>query len=140
MTPEDDQIYQRAKPAMQWRRIIRSEYAQLVRACESSSEADRLLDRAYDAALSGERRHRRGTGRPRARLSCDDTARWFILKWVCEPRAERTGNAWRFASLREDAFLGYALRDWLDEQGRYPFSEQAESTELEYVGGIIRRD
>jgi hypothetical protein len=140
MTPEDDQIYQRAKPAMQWRRIIRSEYAQLVRACESSSEADRLLDRAYDAALSGERRHRRGTGRPRARLSCDDTARWFVLKWVAEERPERQGTALSFAFLREDAFCGYAIRDWLDKNNRYPFEGLPDSTGLEYVGGIIRRD
>lgn len=76
-----------------------------------------LVDRAYDAALAGEKQHNRG--RPssvrRAQASHDIRAKYFVVKWASEPFKAGHGSMdyYQASQIRDDAFLAYALRDKL---------------------------
>jgi len=106
----------------------------LERACDPSREASDLLRKAFEAALEGERQHRKGAPycvSHEARISSQDAARFFVLKWVCEGSPKKVSFR-EAAQLRPDAFLGYALRCYLDEEKRYPFETTPEAANFDY--------
>jgi len=88
-------------------------YTALARVAEGHTEADRLLQRAYQAALEGERIHRKlGRGLNRYRLSADMTARYFVIKWFREPG--KVKDALDATRLRTDCLYASALRNLLE--------------------------
>ena len=105
----------------------------LERACDSSREASGLLWNAFEAALEGERLHRRAAPSRSIRplISAQDAARFFVIKWVCEGKTEKVTFR-EAAQLRPDAFLGYALRCFLDEEKRFPFEVTPEVAGFDY--------
>lgn len=90
--------------------LIDAAYRALDRACdESGDEAQRLITKAYYAALEGERRHRRfGAGLGGYRMSADTAARWFVVKWFVDPG--KVTNARQACQLRLDCLYASALR------------------------------
>lgn len=96
--------------AKQIRATIQTAFAALERACdEHGGDAPRLLSKAFDAALDGEKRHRRfGAGFGAYRQSAETAAKWFCVKWFLDPG--KVTNALEAASLRLDCLYASALR------------------------------
>lgn len=98
-------------------------YRALERICAHSTEADRLLTRAYQAAYDGEVEHE-GFGRhllghqPPQLQSRLTRARYFVVKWVLEGGPE-VGDWYTASTVRLDALYGYALRSYLSNHARY---------------------
>lgn len=93
------------------RTTIATAYAALDRACdESGLEAASLLRKAYDAALEGERGHRRmaaGFGN-RHKQGTETAARYFVVKWCLDPA--KVKSARDAAAVRLDCLYASALR------------------------------
>lgn len=90
---------------------IETAYRALARVCESRSEADRLLDRAYRAAQWGERGHRKmgaSFGKRQYPQSVNLAAMYFVVKWFREPHD--VTDALSAVQLREDCLVASALR------------------------------
>src|SRR5512147_170856 len=82
----------------------------LARSAESSSDNSRLLERAYRAALEGEKGHRRMGARfnARYRLPAPLAARYFVVKWYADPA--KVESALDAVNLRDDCLYASALR------------------------------
>lgn len=78
-----------------------------------------MLEQAYQAALDGERRHRRG--RPgRHKASAQVAAKYFAVKWVAH--APLALESWLDAvDVRTDVLYGQGLRAWLSKHWPGPF-------------------
>lgn len=90
--------------------LIDAAYLVLDRACDATgSEAQSLIRKAYNAALESERSHRRfGAGLGSYRASAETAARFFVVKWFCDPG--KVTNAREAAALRLDCLYASALR------------------------------
>jgi hypothetical protein len=76
-----------------------------------------LLNAAFDAAVEGERRHRKmGRGMRGYRQSVKTTARYFVVKWFSEAPGKVT-NARQACAWRLDCLYATALRECLDAHG-----------------------
>ncbi len=77
---------------------------------EHGIDANNLFDKAYDAALESEKKHRRfGAFAPtRYRESAVTAARYFVCKWFVDPG--KVTNAKEAALLRLDCLYASALR------------------------------
>lgn len=96
--------------------LIDAAYHALDRACDETPGAGSLLAKAYNAALEGERRHRRfGAGFGSYRCSAETAARFFVVKWFVDPG--KVTNAREAAALRLDCLYASALRLVLTEHG-----------------------
>ncbi len=120
--------------ATKTRETIALAFAALERAADESTEASRLLSNAFDAALDGERRHRRmgrGFGN-RHKQSAETAARYFVVKWFLDPA--KITNAREAAAVRLDCLYASALRGELaDRMGKELASLRAK---LEPVAAI----
>jgi len=92
--------------------IIDSAYTAIARAAESDSEAARLLCQATEAAIEGERRHRRITGAGMYATSVRTAAHYFVCKWYLDPAPVL--SAYDACRLRTDVLYASALRQCLD--------------------------
>lgn len=92
--------------------LIDAAYHALDRACDETPDAGSLLAKAYNAALDGERRHRRfGAGWGSYRCSAETAARFFVVKWFVDPG--KVTSAREAAALRLDCLYASALREVL---------------------------
>lgn len=93
--------------------LIDAAYLELELTCDvSGGEAQTLIRKAYDAALEGERAHRRfGAGWGSYRCSAETTARYFVVKWFVDPG--KVTSARDAAALRLDCLYASALREVL---------------------------
>lgn len=67
-----------------------------------------LLYQAYEAAQEAERKNRRSGGR-KWRMSVNDTALWFAVRWFLDVKAYAAPRDWLEGSeIRDDARLAYA--------------------------------
>jgi hypothetical protein len=118
------------------RAIIDAAYARLERATESSTEATKLLRAATDAAVAGEKAHRRmganfgGT----YRASVQTAARYFVCKWYADTSTKVT-CALDACMLRADCLNATALREWLVSEGKAVELEGI--TDLDYSADIV---
>lgn len=96
--------------------LIEKAFYRIARAAESSTEGDKLLRAAFDAAVSGERQHRKSMG-DKYRLPVETTARYFVVKWFAEPRGSVT-CARDATAMRPDCLYAMALRELLDSEGK----------------------
>lgn len=91
------------------RQTIATAYAALDRACdENGMEACSLIRKATDAALEGEKGHRRGGPPSRYRESVETAARYFVVKWFLDPA--KIASAADAARVRLDCLYASALR------------------------------
>jgi hypothetical protein len=93
------------------RATIATAFAALERAAdENGLNANAFFRKAYDAALDGERGHRRmGAGLSRRyQQSAVTAARYFVVKWFLEPA--KIASALDAASVRLDCLYASALR------------------------------
>lgn len=95
------------------RSLIDAAYYAIARAAESSTEGDKLLRAAFDAALSGEKQHRKSMGGA-FRLPLETTARYFVVKWYGEPRGQ-VKCARDATAMRRDCLYAMALRELHDD-------------------------
>lgn len=102
------------------RETIDTAYVELIRACDQSYDAATTLVRAYEAALEGEKRHRKGRPGPWAQ-SCSTAARYFVIKWVIDHTPGRKFTAAQLNGYRLDCFYAMAIRDRLHQAKRYPW-------------------
>lgn len=99
------------------RTTIAAAYAALERASDESTEASSLLRRAADAAIEGEKTHRRHGPSSRYRQSAETAARYFVCKWFLDPG--KIKSARDAAAVRLDCLYASALRAvLLDSMGR----------------------
>lgn len=97
------------------RETIARAYAALERATdENGLEAVGLLRKATDAALDGEKAHRRFGPKSRYRESVETAARFFVVKWFLDPA--KITNAREAAAVRLDCLYASALRAELVER------------------------
>jgi hypothetical protein len=124
----------------QVKRTIDTAFVALQRACESSSEADRLLTRALDAARTGERKHRTmGRGLDGYSQSIETAARYFVIKWFCEPGD--VTDALQATRLREDCLCASALRFLMGSEGpgmRDAWLAMQACASIDYTVHIVR--
>lgn len=100
------------------RDAIVAAYDRLERASdESGSEAAALVRKAYDAALAGEKGHRRFGPRARYRESAETAARYFTVKWFLDPANIKDARS--AAAVRLDCLYASALREVLLESEGY---------------------
>lgn len=88
---------------------IRSAYFACVSLCDNSRDASQWLQQAFDAALAGEKGHRRVEGSA-YKGSLADAARYFVVKWFLSANAAPASFA-EACALREDALRAYGARD-----------------------------
>jgi hypothetical protein len=107
------------------RETIARAYAALERASDESSDASSLLRRATDAAIDGEKTHRRHGPSSRYRESVETAARYFVCKWFLAPG--KVKSARDATSMRLDCLYASALHDvLLDRMGRdFPALQKA---------------
>ncbi len=99
------------------RETIARAYAQLERASDLDSDASSLLRRATDAAIDGEKKHRRHGPSSRYRESVETAARYFVVKWFLDPANVKSARD--AAAVRLDCLYASALHDLLlDRMGR----------------------
>lgn len=98
------------------RATIDAAYLRLERATESSMEATRLLTAATEAAVAGEKAHRRmgATFGGTYTMSVATAARFFVCKWFNAPG--KVLNARDACSMRGDCLNASALRELLDSE------------------------
>ncbi len=116
-------------------KLIQEAYNALDRASESSSEASRLVGLAYDAAAESERRHRRGApycADRKALVSVDTAAKFFVVKWACEPVGKKK-SLLEASGLRLECLYAGALGELLRSRKRYPFKGTPEAAKLDYA-------
>ncbi len=101
------------------RDTIATAFAALERASDEGIDAAQMFRKAYDAALTGERQHRRagsGLGN-RYKQSAETAARYFVVKWFVEPA--KIASAREAGLVRLDCLYASALRGELnDRMGR----------------------
>lgn len=104
-------------------------------------QGDALMQRAFDAALKSEREHRRfgarfTNGAARYRESATTAAKYFVMKWFCEPRCAASAKA--AIELRADVLAASALRESLRGQRRRAtaFVRKFNACALDYVADI----
>lgn len=118
---------------------IRAMYATIERAAESSTEAHRLLIEAFEAAKSGEWKHRRmgHTFVPRPyRQPVDVAAKYFVVKWYLAADPGERLTALAAATMRQDKLYASALRRILDREGQDPYPDMTELAG-DYVTDIV---
>ncbi len=96
---------------------IDAAFIRLTRATESRHEASVLLHAALDAAIAGEKGHRR-MGRSfggQYAASVQTAARYFVCKWFNTPA--RVSSARDACSMRGDCLNASALRELCDSEG-----------------------
>lgn len=107
------------------RETIARAYAALERASDESIDATSLLRKATDAAVDGEKTHRRHGPSSRYRESVETAARYFVCKWFLD--APKVTSAREAAAMRLDCLYASALHDvLLDRMGRdFPALQKA---------------
>lgn len=119
------------------RETIAAAYAALDRACdENGMDACSLIRKATDAALEGEKGHRRHGPRGRYRESVETAARYFVVKWFLDPA--KITDARSAAAVRLDCLYASALRAELI--GRMGADFTALRTKLEPVAAVDYSD
>ena len=115
------------------REQLKKDWLALQRACESSSEATGLLDRAFKALRKVEQTHRKwtifpGCDKPGAyQVSLSDVTRIMILVHVSTKA--RYKLTWiEAAACREDILCARALREKLELMKKWPFEEKGPLT------------
>lgn len=112
-------------------------YVRLERATESSHDATRLLRAAFEAALQGERAHRRmGRGLSAHRYSStpDMAARYFVCKWFADTSTKVT-CALDACMMRADCLNATALRELLAKDGKAV--DMAGITDIDYSRDLV---
>lgn len=103
------------------KKTVDTAYAALCRLADRVHDGDRLLTKLVAVAAQQEREHRAfgkrlTNGQARYSESVMTAARYFACKWVTEDR--RPPASWdEVVRYREDAVLGYALRDRIEAAG-----------------------
>lgn len=121
------------------RETIARAYAALERASDESIDATSLLRKATDAAVDGEKTHRRHGPSSRYRESVETAARYFVCKWFLDPA--KVKSARDAAAVRLDCLYASALHDvLLDHMGRdFPALQKAldAAAEIDYCRDIV---
>lgn len=100
------------------KRTIEHAFYAIARKAESGIETDKLLRGAYQAALEGERAHRKmGRGLGGYQQSAETAARYFVAKWFAEQRGQ-VKSARDACAMRLDCLYAMALRECLDAEGK----------------------
>lgn len=100
------------------KRTIEQAFYAIARRAESGIESDKLLRGAYQAALDGERAHRKmGRGTGGYQQSAGTAARYFVAKWFGEPSRQVT-SARAACAMRLDCLYAMALRECLAAEGK----------------------
>lgn len=102
------------------RKAIDDAFFAIDRLADASTETSRLIQRAFEAAETEERGHRRfgpnfASHHPGA-LSVAHCARYFVVKWVFDESglATQSPDSWLAAAqVRSDTLYSYALRQAL---------------------------
>ena len=118
---------------------IRAAYSALIHATSGSLEASRLLTQAFEAAVEGEKRHRRmGAGCSRYEGTANLAAEYFVVKWFigANPLEEKTAAYW--ATLRADCFYASALKSALNQAGKVPDLSAYRIEEIDYSEHFVK--
>jgi hypothetical protein len=100
------------------KRTIEQAFYAIARKAESGIETDKLLRGAYQAALEGERAHRKmGRALGGYQQSAETAARYFVAKWFAEPSGQ-VSSARDACAMRLDCLYAMALRECLDSEGK----------------------
>jgi hypothetical protein len=121
------------------RDVVTAAYAALERASDETSEASGLLRKAYDAALAGEKAHRRmGAGLGGHRESADTAARYFVVKWFLDPA--NITDARSACAVRPDCLFASALRAVLEGHAGFLAVHETCSpvASIDYTKDIVR--
>lgn len=117
------------------RQTIATAYSALERAAdENGIDASGLCRKATDAAIDGEKGHRRG--RRGFRESVETAARYFVVKWFLDPA--KITDARSAAAVRLDCLYASALRAELIGRMGADFTDLR--AKLEPVGAIDYSD